>query len=95
LAKLLYYLGGVLSVDVSTTLSDLGYAEVTLDHLGVMVGRCLGVANPRLTTVQVAPVAYPYGSIATGALMRCSGTAVVGAERRRWSAPSGGVGRSL
>ncbi len=74
-----------MAVDVHTTLSDLAYAEVTRDHLEVIVGRCLGVEAPTLTSVRVATVVYPYGSIATGALMRCSGTAMVGAEERRWS----------
>ncbi len=58
--------------DVPTT---LGPAHITAEHLSRVVARALGCSSVDLRSVQVDVVDYPIGSIATGALLRCRGTA--------------------
>ena len=69
----------------STALTGLGYATVSPDQLRTLVGRCLGVDLPTVTSVTVARVDYPNASIPTGALLRCRGTALIDGQERGWS----------
>jgi hypothetical protein len=69
----------------SIPLAELGHAAVSPDRLRTLVGRCLGADQPDVTSVEVTVVDYPAASIATGALLRCHGTAVVDGQDREWS----------
>lgn len=66
-------------------LADLGHAAIDPDRLEILVGRCLRTDRVALTSVTVKRVDYAYASIATGALLRCRGTALVDGGHRQWS----------
>ncbi|MEO5832379.1 MAG: phosphotransferase [Nakamurella sp.] len=56
-------------------LDDLGTARIPAARLNLLVSTALG-RPVQVGTLTVTPVDYPSGSIATGALLRCAGTAV-------------------
>ncbi len=73
----------VTAIELSS-LSDLGPAAVTPDRLNLLVS-CVVGEPVQVTTLAVAPVSYPNASIATGALLRCTGTAIgLDGECRHW-----------
>lgn len=74
-----------MTADLQSALAGLGCAKVTADHLQRLVNCCLRTRTAVITSVTVTPVDYPYASIATGALLRCSGTAVADGQERHWS----------
>jgi hypothetical protein len=64
----------------------LGHARISPEALSRIVAKALGCERAKLSSVGVEVVDYPIGSIATGALLRCHGTAVDERDaQREWS----------
>jgi hypothetical protein len=71
---------------VIETPSVLGHSQVSARRLRAIVAKALHCADVTLTSVDADVVDYPIGSIATGALLRCHGTAIdERGQRRPWS----------